>query len=92
MYERKQHICGKYLKVPPGGILGTIKTELKLFEHNRTLDDLHNEHDKTLRTGDRTVGNILLSGFRTNIILICYISLLSQSMSSGLGVRQGRSS
>jgi hypothetical protein len=44
------------------------------------------------RTGDRTVDNILLSGFGTNIILICYVNLLSQGMSSGLGVRQGRSS
>jgi hypothetical protein len=36
--------------------------------------------------------NILLSGFETNIILICYVSLLSQGMSFRLGVRQGRSS
>jgi hypothetical protein len=43
------------------------------------------------RIGDRTVGNILLSGVGTNIILIYYISLLSQGMNSGLGVRQGRS-
>jgi hypothetical protein len=91
MYERKQHICGKCLKVSPGGIIGTIKTELKLFEHNGTLDDLHDEHDKALHTGDRIVGNILLSRFGINIILICYVSLSSQSMSSGLGVRQGRS-
>jgi hypothetical protein len=35
-------------------------------------------------TEDRTVGNILLSGFETNIILICYVSLSSQGMSSGL--------
>jgi hypothetical protein len=55
------------------------------------LDDLHDEHDKALHTGDRIVGNILLSRFGINIILICYVSLSSQSMSSGLGVRQGRS-
>jgi hypothetical protein len=48
MYERKQHMHEKHLKVPPGWILGTIKTELKLFEHDGTLDDLHNGHDKAL--------------------------------------------
>jgi hypothetical protein len=48
MYERKQQIREKYLKVPSGWILGTIKTELKRFEHDETLDDLHNEHDKAL--------------------------------------------
>jgi hypothetical protein len=48
MYERKQQMREKHLKVPPGWILGTIKTELKLFEHNGTLDDLHDEHDKAL--------------------------------------------
>jgi hypothetical protein len=42
--------------------------------------------------GDRIVGNILLSGFGTNIILIYYVSLLSQGMSSELGVRHGRRS
>jgi hypothetical protein len=44
------------------------------------------------RIGDRTDGNILLTGFQTNIIMISYLSLLSQDMSSRLGVRQGRSS
>jgi hypothetical protein len=43
-------------------------------------------------TGDRVIDNILLSGFETDIILICYVSLSSEDMSSGLGVRQGRSS
>jgi hypothetical protein len=28
MYERKQEMREKYLKVPPGWILGTIKREL----------------------------------------------------------------
>jgi hypothetical protein len=41
-------MCEKYLKVPPGWILGTIKRELNLFEHDKTLDDLHDEHDKAL--------------------------------------------
>jgi hypothetical protein len=36
---------------------------------------------------ERTVGNILLRGFEINIILICYVRLSSQDMSSGLGVR-----
>jgi hypothetical protein len=48
MYKRKQQIREKHLKVPPRWILETIKTKLKLFEHDGTLDDLHNEHDKAL--------------------------------------------
>jgi hypothetical protein len=48
MYERKQHMHQKYLNVPPGWILGTIKRELNLCEHDETLDDLHDEHDKAL--------------------------------------------
>jgi hypothetical protein len=48
MYERKQQMHEKHLKVPPRWILGTIKIELKLFKHDGTLDDLHNEHDKAL--------------------------------------------
>jgi hypothetical protein len=48
MYERKQQMHEKYLKVPLGWILGTLKRELNLFEHDETLDDLHNEHDKAL--------------------------------------------
>jgi hypothetical protein len=48
MYERKQQMREKYLKVPLGWILGTIKTELKLFEHDGTLGNLHDEHDKAL--------------------------------------------
>jgi hypothetical protein len=38
----------KYLNVPLHWILKTIKRELNLFEHNGTLDDLHDEHDKAL--------------------------------------------
>jgi hypothetical protein len=48
MYERKQQMHEKHLKVPPHWILGTIKTELNLFEHDGTVDDLHDEHDKAL--------------------------------------------
>jgi hypothetical protein len=43
MYKRKQQMREKHLKVPLRWILGTIKTELKLFEHDGTLDDLHDE-------------------------------------------------
>jgi hypothetical protein len=43
MYERKQQMNEKYLKVPPGWILVIIKTELKLFEHDGTLDDWHDK-------------------------------------------------
>jgi hypothetical protein len=48
MYKRKQQICKKHLKVPPGWILGIIKRELNLFEHDGTLDNFHDEHDKAL--------------------------------------------
>jgi hypothetical protein len=48
MYERKQQMCEKHLKVPPGWILETIKREFNLFEHDGTLDNLHDEHDKAL--------------------------------------------
>jgi hypothetical protein len=48
MYERKQQMHQKQLKVPPGWILGTIKREMNLCEHDGTLDDLHDVHDMTL--------------------------------------------
>jgi hypothetical protein len=48
MHERKQQMREKHLKVSPGWILWTIKRELNLFKHNRTLDDLHDEHNKAL--------------------------------------------
>jgi hypothetical protein len=48
MYERKQHMHEKHLKVPLNWILGTIKRELNLCEHDGTLDNLHDEHDKAL--------------------------------------------
>jgi hypothetical protein len=40
------------------------------------------------RTGDRTVDSILLHGFGTFFIMICYSSLLSQDMSYDIDVRQ----
>jgi hypothetical protein len=50
MYERKQQMYGKYLKVPPSWILTTIKRELNLFDlrNNGTVDDLNDEHDKAM--------------------------------------------
>jgi hypothetical protein len=50
MYEIKQQMREKYLKEPSRWILGTIKSELNLFElcGNATVDDLHNENDKAL--------------------------------------------
>jgi hypothetical protein len=48
IYKRKQEMREKHLKVPPCWILGTIKTELKLFEYDGTLGDLHDEYDKAL--------------------------------------------
>jgi hypothetical protein len=48
MYERKQQMCQKHLKVPPSWILGTINRELNLCEHDGTLDNLHDDHDKAL--------------------------------------------
>jgi hypothetical protein len=41
------------------------------------------------RIGDRTVDSILLRGFGTYFIMICYTSLLSQDMGYRIGVRQG---
>ena len=48
VYEKKKEMREKYLKMPPGWILRTIKRVLNLFEHDGTLDDLHDEHDKAL--------------------------------------------
>jgi hypothetical protein len=50
MYERKQQMREKYLKMPPSWILGIVKRELNLFDlhGNGTLDHLHDEHDKAL--------------------------------------------
>jgi hypothetical protein len=38
----------KHLKVSSSWILETIKRELNLCEHDGTLDNLHDEHDKAL--------------------------------------------
>jgi hypothetical protein len=41
VYEKKSKIREKYLKMPPGWILGTIKRELNLYAYGgNTLEDL----------------------------------------------------
>jgi hypothetical protein len=41
VYEKKKEMCEKYLKMPPGWILGTIKRELNLYASGgETLEDL----------------------------------------------------
>jgi hypothetical protein len=94
VYERKQQMREKHLKQPSHWILGTIKRELNLFNlcSNEMLDDLHRQHDTALAYWRKNRRQYPPEGFGTNIILICYVPLLSQGMSSGLGVRQGRSS
>jgi hypothetical protein len=47
MYERKQEMHKKYLKVPPGWILGTIKRELNASGGN-TSEDRQDCHEMTL--------------------------------------------
>jgi hypothetical protein len=93
MTFEKKEIREKNLKEPPGWILGIIKRELNLFDlcHNEMVATCMISTIRPWRTGDRTINNILLIGFGTNIILICYVRLSSQSMISGLGVWQGRS-
>jgi hypothetical protein len=57
-----------------------------------TLKDLQDRTEMARRIRDRTVDNILLRGFVTYFIMICYASLLSQDMSYEISVRQGCSS
>jgi hypothetical protein len=47
MYERKQEMQEKYLKVPPGWILGTIKRELNVSGGD-TLEERHDCHEMAL--------------------------------------------
>jgi hypothetical protein len=47
MYERKQEMREKYLKVPPGWILGTIKRELNAAG-GETSEDRHDRHEMAL--------------------------------------------
>jgi hypothetical protein len=47
MYERKQEMREKYLKVPPGWILGTIKRELNAFGSD-TSEDQQDHHEMAL--------------------------------------------
>jgi hypothetical protein len=47
VYEKKKEIRKKYLKMPPGWILGTIKRELNLYASGGDmLEDLQ-DHTKT---------------------------------------------
>jgi hypothetical protein len=49
VYEKKKKMCEKYLKMPPGWILGTIKRELNLYEYSGdTLEDLQDRTDTAL--------------------------------------------
>jgi hypothetical protein len=83
MLERKQQMCEKYLKVSPNWILGTIKRELNLCEHDETLDDLHDEHDKALaywRQNRRQYPPVRLWD-------IFYYDLLCKSFESRYGLR-----
>jgi hypothetical protein len=47
MYERKQEMRKKYLKVPPGWILGTIKRELNASSGD-TPEDRQDHHETAL--------------------------------------------
>jgi hypothetical protein len=47
MYERKQEMREKYLKVPPGWILRTIKRELNASSDD-TSEDRHDRHEMAL--------------------------------------------
>jgi hypothetical protein len=47
MYKRKKEIREKYLKVPPGWILGTIKREWNVSDGD-TSEDQHDHHEMTL--------------------------------------------
>jgi hypothetical protein len=47
MYERKQEMREKYLKVPPSWILVTIKRELNAYDGD-TSDDRRDRHETAL--------------------------------------------
>jgi hypothetical protein len=47
MYERKQEMREKYLKVPPGWILRTIKRELNASDGD-TSEDRHDRYEMAL--------------------------------------------
>jgi hypothetical protein len=49
VYENKKEMREKYLKMPPGWILGTIKRELNLYASGGdTLEDLHDRTEMAL--------------------------------------------
>jgi hypothetical protein len=45
VYERKKGMCEKYLKEPPGWILGTIMRELNLSYKIAPIESLDVYHD-----------------------------------------------
>jgi hypothetical protein len=49
VYENKKEMRKKYLKMPPGWILGTIKRELNLYASGGdTLEDLQDHTEMAL--------------------------------------------
>jgi hypothetical protein len=49
VYEKKKETREKYLKMPPGLILGTIKRELNLYASgDGTLEDLQDRTETAL--------------------------------------------
>jgi hypothetical protein len=49
VYENKKEMREKYLKMPPGWILGTIKRELNLYAFGGdTLEDLQDRTEMAL--------------------------------------------
>jgi hypothetical protein len=89
VYEKKKEMCEKYLKMPPGWILGTIKRELNLYaSDDNMLEDLQ-DHSKMVlayqRQNHRQYPPVGLWD-------IFYYDLLRKSfcqdMSYGIGVRQ----
>ena len=50
VYEKKKEMREKYLKEPPGWIIGTIKRELNLSDitGNPSVEELHDRHDTAL--------------------------------------------
>jgi hypothetical protein len=50
IYEKNKEMHEKYLKEPPGWILGTIKRELNIseFKGDEGLEELNDHHNTTL--------------------------------------------
>jgi hypothetical protein len=93
IYEKKKKMREKYLKEPPGWILGIIKRELNLseFKGDEGLEELNDRHDTALTYWRQNRRQYPPERVWNKFYLICYISILSQDMSYGLGVWQGQS-